>query len=70
MGKPRKPRSRGDVTSWSFLRVRERVATVRVWMYEHPRTMGGIYFVPAALMLEHYQVTFPWVASTVQGWAA
>ena len=68
MGKPRKPQNRGDVRSWSWLRVRERIATVRVWMYEHPtRTTIGWscpLAVGAALTLEHWQVTFPWLQQT------
>jgi len=62
---PRKPQNRGDVVSRTPLRLRERTAALRVWMHRHPRTMGGVYFVPVAIVLEHWQTTFPALTGAV-----
>jgi len=74
MGKPRKPVNRGDVASWSWLRVRERVAAVRVYIYEHPTRYTIAWSSPLAvgtvLTLEHWQVTFPAIQAAVSGLVA
>lgn len=62
---PRKPQKRDDVVSRTPLRVRERVAFVRYWRHVHKRTQGVLLAVPAALVLEHYRVTFPFAVDTV-----
>lgn len=74
MGKPRKPQNRGDVVSWSWFRLRERTAAVRLYVYEHPHRCTAAVVAPATLVcgftLEHWQVTFPWIVATAQSLAA
>ena len=65
MGKPRKPVNRGDVSSWSWLRVRERVAATRCHIAEHPHRWSAAATVPLVLTVEHYQTTFPAIAGFV-----
>lgn len=62
---PRKPQKRDDVVSRTPLRLRERVAFVRYWLFVHKRTQGALLCAPSLLILEHYRVTFPFATDAV-----
>lgn len=70
MGKPRKPQNRGDVASWSWLRLRERVAATRCHIAEHPHRWSAAATVPVVLTVEHYQTTFPAIVGFASSVAA